>query len=65
MVSAAALFPNVVESNTEMPQEIKEAMLGIVKPKKKSNPKQMDGIKSQGEFKKTRKKATKKVKPNE
>ena len=30
------------------------------KPKRKSNPKQMDGIKTEGEFKKTRKKATKK-----
>jgi hypothetical protein len=30
------------------------------KPKRKSNPKQMDGIKTEGEFKKTRKKTTKK-----
>ena len=58
----AALFPNEVESNTKLPKEIKEVMLGVAKPKKKSNPKQMDTVKTEGEFKKTRKKTVKKTK---
>ena len=58
----ATLFPNELQS--ELPKEIKDAMLNapILKPKKKSNPKQMDGVKTEGEFKKTRKKTTKKPK---
>ena len=56
----AALLAEKTTSSSKMPKEIKEAMLGVAKPKKKSNPKQMDGIKTEGEFKKTRKKATKK-----
>jgi hypothetical protein len=56
----ATLFPNELQS--ELPKEIKDAMLNapILKPKKKPNPKQMDGKKAEGEFKKTRKKTTKK-----
>ena len=55
-----ALFPNELQS--ELPKEIKEAMMKapILKSKKKSNPKQMDAVKTEGEFKKTRKKTTKK-----
>ena len=70
----ASIFPEAVEytdeyfkpdySKSEIPNEIKEALLKApsLKPKKKSNPKQMDGIKTEGEFKKTRKKSTKKTK---
>lgn len=58
----AALLAEKTTSSSKMPKEIKEAMLGVAKPKKKSNPKQMDGIKTEGEFKKTRKKSTKKTK---
>ena len=73
----ASIFPDSVEytdeyfkpdySKSEIPNEIKEALLKApsLKPKRKSNPKQMDGIKTEGEFKKTRKKATKKTKDNE
>ena len=52
----------VLGNLNKMPDEIKEAMnpmAPIVKPKRKSNPKQMDGVKTEGEFKKTRKKTTK------
>ena len=65
----STLFPNELQS--EIPNEIKEALLKApsLKPKKKSNPKQMDGKVSINpvdgtviEFKKTRKKATKKTK---
>ena len=38
----------------------KHAIEFETKPKRKSNPKQLDGIKTEGEFKKTRKKTTKK-----
>ena len=70
----ASIFPEAVEytdeyfkpdySKSEIPNEIKEALLKApsLKPKRKSNPKQMDGIKTEGEFKKTRKKTTKKTK---
>ena len=63
----AALFPNAIESNTELPNEIKEAMINapIIKPKRKSNPKQMNGVQSTEPFVKTRKKATKKTKTND
>ena len=40
----------------------KHAIEFETKPKRKSNPKQMDGVKTEGEFKKTRKKSTKKTK---
>ena len=77
----ASIFPEAVEYNdeyskpdyskSEIPNEIKEALLKApsLKPKRKSNPKQMDGKVSINpvdgtiiEFKKTRKKATKKIK---
>ena len=50
---AASIFPNEVDSNDQR--------LGIefIKPKKKSNPKQMDGIKTDAPFVKTKKKSTK------
>jgi hypothetical protein len=49
----ASIFPNEMDSNDQR--------LGIefIKPKKKSNPKQMDGTKSDATFVKTRKKSTK------
>lgn len=58
----ATLFPNELQS--ELPKEIKDAMLNapILKPKKKSNPKQMDGILIEEPFVKARKKTTKKPK---
>ena len=58
----ATLFPNELQS--EIPNEIKEALLKApsLKPKRKSNPKQFDGVKTESEFKKTRKKSTKKTK---
>ena len=58
----AALLAEKTTSSSKMPKEIKEVMLGVTKQKKKSNPKQMDAVKTEGEFKKTRKKATKKTK---
>ena len=72
----ASIFPESVEytdeyfkpdySKSEMPNEIKEALLKApsLKPKKKSNPKQMNGVKTEGEFKKTRKKSVKKKNDN-
>jgi hypothetical protein len=58
----ATLFPNELQS--EIPNEIKEALLKApsLKPKRKSNPKQMDGILIEEPFVKSRKKATKKTK---
>lgn len=58
----ATLFPNELQS--EIPNEIKEALLKApsLKPKRKSNPKQMDGILIEEPFVKSRKKATKKPK---
>ena len=58
----ATLFPNELQS--EIPNEIKEALLKApsLKPKRKSNPKQMDGILIKEPFVKSRKKATKKPK---
>ena len=70
----ASIFPESVEytneyfkpdySKSEMPNEIKEALLKApsLKPKKKSNPKQMDGILIEEPFVKARKKTTKKPK---
>ena len=70
----ASIFPESVEytdeyfkpdySKSEMPNEIKEALLKApsLKPKKKSNPKQMDGILIDEPFVKARKKTTKKPK---
>lgn len=69
----ASIFPEAVEYTDEyfkpdyskMPKEIKEVMLGVTNPKKKSNPKQMDAKKSEEPFVKTRKKsATKKKASN-
>lgn len=53
----ATLFPNELQS--ELPKEIKDAMLNapILKPKRKSNPKQMDGILIEEPFVKARKKS--------
>ena len=58
----ATLFPNELQS--EIPNEIKEALLKApsLKPKRKSNPKQIDGILIEEPFVKSRKKATKKPK---
>jgi hypothetical protein len=60
---------NQLEQNAEklsaiFPEVIHEVDLGVSepKPKKKRNPKQMDGVKSEEPFVKTRKKATKKTK---
>ena len=70
----ASIFPESVEytneyfkpdySKSEMPNEIKEALLKApsLKPKKKPNPKQMDGILIEEPFVKSRKIATKKTK---
>ena len=58
----------VLGNLNKMPDEIKEAMkpmAPIVKPKRKSNPKQMDGVKTEGEFKKTRKKTQRKKLQND
>jgi len=70
----ASIFPDSVEytdeyfkpdySKSEIPNEIKEALLKApsLKPKRKSNPNQMDGILIEEPFVKSRKKATKKPK---
>lgn len=70
----SSIFPESVEytdeyfkpdySKSKMPNEIKEALLKApsLKPKKKSNPKQMDGILFEEPFVKSRKIATKKTK---
>jgi len=65
----ASIFPEVVELTDEEIKAKLESELGPVidnmakevlsKPKKKSNPKQMDGTKSDAPFVKTKKKATK------
>lgn len=54
----ASIFPEAVEYT----DEYFKPDYSNTKPKRKSNPKQMDGIKTEGEFKKTRKKTTKKTK---
>ena len=69
----ASIFPESVEYTDEyskpdyskLPNEIKKAMVEapvVRKPKRKSNPKQMDGILIEEPFVKSRKKATKKTK---
>ena len=68
-----SIFPESVEYTDEyskpdyskLPNEIKKAMVEapvVRKPKRKSNPKQMDGILIEEPFVKSRKKATKKTK---
>ena len=57
-----SIFPEEVEYSDEYNKPDYSKSKKKTSSKKKSNPKQFDGIKSEGEFVKTRKKATKKTK---